>query len=343
MSAETQEWIDRNFLAGFTDESHGRGRPWWAHNGSTNLYPDAIPVDEVVRRLFAWEALELPATYEFNGQTMTVSGQKLIVASDNGDVLGLHSTKYPVFQYADWMLTNVAGMLDAGLHIGSAGLLKGRKIAWVSVEMRETMDVAGTEISFRPRLLTVTSHDGSLAFKMKGVNTITVCDNTMAMALAEVSPEYVQRHRGEGKFNAEAARSALNIIHQNTDAFADAIKGLTETTVTDRQWAAFLDAAIPVPNEEGAGKTRAENKREVISEMYRTDARCERWAGTAWGVLQTINTFENWNAQLNKKAGEKAPNRLEANMLKAITSGPTSFEERDGKALKTLQKVLATV
>ena len=57
MSAETTEWLNRNVLRGFTNS---RGTAWHysaAHQGDeSNHYPGAIPVEDLKRRLFNWEA-----------------------------------------------------------------------------------------------------------------------------------------------------------------------------------------------------------------------------------------------------------------------------------------------
>jgi hypothetical protein len=66
MSRESLEWLNRNTLIGFTDE---RSKAWHyraSEQGSEpNHYPGAIPVADVKRRLFSWQALELPISIEY--------------------------------------------------------------------------------------------------------------------------------------------------------------------------------------------------------------------------------------------------------------------------------------
>ncbi len=40
----------------------------------------------------------------------------------------------------------------------------------------------------------------------------------------------------------------------------------------------------------------AENRREVLQRLYRHDERVAPWAGTAWGVVQAVNTMTHHEA-----------------------------------------------
>ncbi len=55
MSHETASWLNTMTLIGFTER---RGHAWHyraeRQGGEPNHYPDAIPVEDVRRRLFGW-------------------------------------------------------------------------------------------------------------------------------------------------------------------------------------------------------------------------------------------------------------------------------------------------
>jgi phage/plasmid-like protein (TIGR03299 family) len=166
MSRETLEWLSNNTLIGFTEK---RGHAWHHRAGDQNWYPGAIPVEDVRKRLFAWHAQERPIYVGGEGDPFTaqlnayeIPGSKAIVRSDSGNVLGIFKDGYQPHQYDEWLLDNVATILDDSLQIGSAGLLKGGAVAWVSVEMPETLETV-QGIRFRPFLLAATSFDGSVA------------------------------------------------------------------------------------------------------------------------------------------------------------------------------------
>jgi hypothetical protein len=71
-----------------------------------------------------------------------VGDRQGICRSDTGTVMGIITDGYQPHQYAEWLLTTVANLLDDDLSISSAGLLKGGAVAWVAVSVPETITTA---------------------------------------------------------------------------------------------------------------------------------------------------------------------------------------------------------
>src|SRR5690606_21053449 len=133
------------------------GNAWHYRQGSNNHYPGAVPVEDVLSRLFNWHAEEKPLYVETalgdDDSIMTpIEGRKAIVRSDNGHVMGIFKEGYVPHQYDEWLIKNVATILDDDLAIGSAGLLKGGAVAWVSVEVPENITTP-EGVVFRPNLM----------------------------------------------------------------------------------------------------------------------------------------------------------------------------------------------
>ena len=94
-----------------------------------------------------------------------------------------------------------------------------------------------------------------------------------------------------------------------TEQFAAEIASLCATTVTPRQWQAFLDSHVPRMDPTGqppTGRslTLAQNKRDTLEHLYQSDARVAPWAGTAHGVIQAANTYATHEATVR---GETEP------------------------------------
>ncbi|MFD0888759.1 DUF932 domain-containing protein, partial [Streptosporangium algeriense] len=292
MSRETLQWLNDNTLIGFTDK---RGTAWHyratLQNAEPNHYPGAIPVEDVKRRLFGWQALSHPIYVEHpvTGGLAQVPDRQAILRSDTGHVMGIFSNGYQPHPYVEWLIDTIARLLDDDLSIGSAGLLRGGAVAWVSVEVPDNV-VTPEGVEFRPHLFGATSFDGSLATTLKRAVTNVVCDNTMAAGLAEHGQQVKIKHSKNSRLRLAQARDALNIVHQVADDFTQQVRLLCQTTVTDRQWAAFLNTHVPIPEEPGRARTLAETKRDALQQLWRHDSRVAPWAGTGWGVLQAVNT-----------------------------------------------------
>lgn len=353
MSQETLTWLNRNVLIGQTDK---RGHAWhWRaseQGDEPNHYPGFIPVADVQRRLFGFEPLSVPVAFlrpvgpvEPPGIVVTYRGQRYrlivseehqgVVPSDEDVLLGVHGADYRIHSYSEWLLKNVGTILDADLGISSAGLLRRRAQAWVEVSIPENIET-GEGVTFRPNLLVFSSLDGSFATTYKRTIGLVVCDNTLRLRMGEAGEEFRVRHTANSLGRITEARQALNIIYKAADEFSAQIHELCAETVTEHQWQQVLSALVPFPEEEGRKRTNAEIKREKLDGLYHFDERCAPWRGTAFGVVQTFNTFEQHECRIRQTQGSGG--RPERN-LAGVISG--RFEALDAQVLDTLRLVTA--
>lgn len=341
MSRETMQWLNEKTLIGYTDK---RGRAWHYRasdqGAEPNHYPDAIPVDDVLRRLFDFKLIEgevsATAITPDGVVTTTDPNRKAIMHSGTGDILGIFKQGYTPHQYEEWLIDTVAAILDDTLQIGSAGLLQRGAVAWVQVEVPDTITTP-EGVTFRPHLLAATSADGSLSTTFKRTVTNTVCDNTMAIALGEQGETLKVRHSRYSHLKLADARAALDIVHTIADDFAAQVAQLANVTVSDGDFARFLDSLVPLVDDKGAPKTgrsetMARNKRDKLVEMYENDNRVAPWRGTGWGVVQLVNTFEHHGANV------KGMSRADRNMLRAVKG---EVDKIDADAIDRLHAVLA--
>jgi phage/plasmid-like protein (TIGR03299 family) len=352
MSRETMQHLNTNTLIGNTAQ---RGHAWHyradLQGEESNHYPGPIPIEDVRRRLFDWQAdsrrlaMEIPSDLadmthlDDDGRPMRWEIQpdlQAIARSDNDHRLGVFTDSYQRHQYDTWLLDTVANLLDDGLSISSAGLLRDGAIAWVEISVPESIRTP-EGVVFRPNCLATTSFDGSIATTFKRTVTDVVCDNTRAIALTETGQQYKVKHSRYSRMRIADARQALAMIHVQADAFAEEVARLCRIEVTDRQWRAFLDAHVPLSDPagkrlEGRALTNAENKRITLNKLYTNDIRVQPWAGTAHGVLQAVNTYEHHENSTRGIA------RGERNMLRTVTG---DFDTLDRQTWQTLEDVLA--
>ncbi|MBS2531947.1 DUF932 domain-containing protein [Catenulispora sp. NF23] len=336
MSKETLEHLNTNTLIGFTEQ---RGHAWHYRaehqGGEPNHYPGAIPIEDVRRRLFHWEAeqwnvlLEHPTT----GKTVRATDRQAIVRSDTEALLGLFTDGYKPHPYNQWLLDNISLLLDDELRIGSAGLLKDGAVAWVQVEVPDSFHIDGTGVVFRPNLLAATSFNGSLSSTYKRGIINVVCDNTMAAGLAELGHQIKVKHSKNSLGNVIKARSALDLVVSAAADFEAEVRQLLATPVSPTEFSKFVDAWAPLPDKD-ADKgtiTKAENKREQITGLYKADERVAPWNGTGWGVVQAVNTWAHHSQSV------RGGTRADRNMLRAVNGEVDSL---DTGTIKLLTKVL---
>lgn len=337
MSRETIEHLNTQTLIGFTDK---RGNAWHyrasAQGDEPNHYAGAIPVEDVRRRLFDWHGVEgqITATALTSEGVITTTDpeRKAIMRSDTGAILGVFKSGYQVHQYDRWLIENVETLLDADLHVGSAGLLRGGAVAWVQIEVEDTITTP-EGVEFRPFLTAATSMDGSLSSTYQAGSQVVVCDNTLSAALGERDSSRVKiKHSRNSMGRIGDVRDALGIVHGIADDFAAQVKALCETTVTDAQWAAFVAKLTETKSESKRAQTLAQTKASALTRMYRHDERAAQWQGTAYGVLAAVNTY------VHHEQTVRGATRAERNAERVVMG---DVDKLDRTTLDTLQLVLS--
>lgn len=336
MSEETAEFLHKNVRVGFTDR---RGSAWW-FDSSLDLadvpshYAGAVPFGEV-EKLFGWEPVVLPHTYVFHGDLRT-SDRIDVVRGDNGDLLGQFTEGYQPHSYKEWLLRNVSTLLDSELSIGSAGLLKNGAQAWVQVEFPESLQCA-EGVTVRPWLMATTSLDGSIKTTYKPGYTDVVCDNTRAAFLREKGEAFGVKHtrNSTNGLKIMEARDALGIVYKMSDDISAEVEKLTHQKVTDDQWSAFVAEYFAPGTDSKSAKTQSERKKGEIQKLWTESPMVAPWQGSAWGVLQAVNTWT-----LHQQSMKKGQSRMARNYSMAITG---DIDKSDIEARQLLYKTLATV
>ena len=351
MSRETIEWLNTMTLIGNTDQ---RGSAWHyraaGQGAEPNHYPGPIPVADVERRLFAWQAVERRVAVEFPAteETMTHLGEhgqplrwavqpdRKAVAPDDAElVMGMFKDGYKIHQYRQWLLTNVASIVGEDLAVSSAGLLRNRAVAWVEVSVPETITTPAG-VAFRPNLLACTSFDGSLSTTYKRTVQLTVCDNTMGAALGERGQAVKVRHSRNSLTRIADVREALAMVHETAESFTADVERLTASKVSGLEFRQVLEVMVPIADD-ATKRTRsnAVSKRQALAQLWEFDPRVAPWKNTAFGVLQAFNTWHHH--EQNGLSGDTHDARRQAradrNALRAIT-GET--EKDDAEVLAVL-------
>jgi phage/plasmid-like protein (TIGR03299 family) len=335
MSRETLTHLNTQTLIGYTSK---RGQAWHYradYQGSEpNHYEHAVPVADVRRRLFHWSPVEADiqaVTIDETGvQTYTDATRKAIVRPDTGAILGVFRTGYKVHDYHQWLITNVEGLLDADLHIGSAGLLRGGAVAWVQVEMADTLTAAGVE--FRPFLTATTSLDGSIATTYQTGAQVVVCDNTLSAALNAADTRVKVRHSRNSLDKLAEVRDALGIVHQVADDFTAQVERLANQPVTEAQWTRFLTAYCGTDDTKASNRALTTRREQVnqLDRLWNQDQRVAPWRGTAYGVLVAANTYAHHLAPV------RGATRAERNAERLVTG---KVHDLDSHTLQVLAGV----
>jgi len=329
MSQETYEWLRTNIRAGFAKDR----KPWWASGDEPYLYDGPVPMSEVEQLLCSWSAYNEPL---FTADMERVETHKLVRASDNRDILGVVGADVPIHSYSDWLVGTVKECVGDEAQVSSAGLLRRRSQAWVQIERPEVSTAAGGVV-FAPYVLLSTSLDSSIATQLNQATTHTICDNTMALGRTQgVAFKKTKNSKAKlGDYRSVTTR----LIEGETD-FKAMVDELLSKKVSPSKFDQFISALVPIDEDEREQtKTIRRRKRQEITELYRNDTRVEAWSGTAWGVVQAVNTWEQHMSRLVNRTGLEMDDRNLRTMLhyRDKIKGTVS----DTQTVKLLDSVLA--
>jgi len=379
------EWLNNNVLMGFTEDREkwagqpyatmnvdGNMTPWFATPQYSNGYPGGVPI-EAVEKLFEVHVLEGPifsyipcddldevmesGGYVDNENTgfkkVLDPSRKAIIHPVTGQFFNVRKSGYGVHQFDEWLINNVAVLLDADLEIGSAMLLKEGGVAAVSVELPDTIETkAGFPI--RPRLLAYTSHDSTYQTTYMRSLESPLCDNSLSVEIrrdGNDTQKWTAKHTTASTLRVAEARDALTILYQQAEDMTAFVEELAEWEVTNQEFKTLMNQLDPVPEVKlGTGDkqgqiinqraiTLASNRRSEITTLYLKDDRVSPWKGTALGVLQAWNTWDQHERGVNSAGevkGKMDGGTIERQMVSTLGGDVAKF---DATVLNTLAEI----
>jgi phage/plasmid-like protein (TIGR03299 family) len=245
----------------------------------------------------------------FIRQTSTVQGLKAVYRGDTGDILGVTSDKYEIFQNKE-MVALLDEMAGAGqiVYETAGGLGKGEKV-WVLANIPD-LDFNVKDDAIRQYMLVTTAHDGSAALQIFPTAIRVVCQNTMRMA----TQARKDREVASGKNNITAGYSVKHtakmrdMVAQVVDAYKATIDAnrfsrelyaaLAETPSTKEmkdEFFGFIVDGGKVEANTAKAQTRRDGKRKELDNMLLLPTNnTEAAKGTAWGLLQAGIEFVDY-------------------------------------------------
>lgn len=341
MSKETMEWLNENILVG---QINKHGRAWWkrdednADTDRPNHFEGFVPIELVRRSLFGWEAVYEDAhrtrLLPEGVTTELVPEFRFVSHGVTGKVFGVVSQAHGIHQYEQVLVDNLGLILDVSereLGISSAGLLDGGGTAWVQVEPPEGVTIGGDTL--HPFLCAYTSHNGKYATQYRTGSTRIVCDNTLSMFDRGRGDVYKLRHTKNSMLRVAEAREVLKLAFTSFDQLALDVDRLQNTPVSPAAFDRIMAVILPAPTDATPRMTTTWQKRtDEVREMFKADPRVLPWTGTAWGVIQTFNTWETWKRPIRKGL------RFERNMHTFLSG---DVRKNDGNVMATTMRVLA--
>jgi phage/plasmid-related protein TIGR03299 len=220
--------------------------------------------------------------------------QKVLYRSDTKAPLAIVSKRYQVVQPAE-ILEFYRDLTDiGGFEMETAGVLREGRKFWALARTGQSVSLKGRD-QVNGYLLLATACDGTLATTAQFTSVRVVCNNTLAIALANGTDAVKVPHRSQ--FDAQAVKRQLGIAISSWDDFMMQMKLLSERKVDARTTEAFLRRVLTYPaTNPTANSMKVVNQRAIkrVQELFAGHGRGSDLvssAGTAWGLLNSVTEF----------------------------------------------------
>lgn len=259
----------------------------------------------------AFNILETPVRYMSEsagtlGSIMSFPDQKVLYRSDTKAALSVVSNRYQVVQpreilefYRD--LTEISGF-----ELETAGVLKfGRKI-WALAKTGQSATLKGND-TINGYLLLATACDGTLATTAQFTSIRVVCNNTLAVALANGNGAVKVPH--STSFDPQAVKKQLGISVSAWDAFLYRMKTLSERKVKSHEAMNYFLRVFtdPTTTTTGLSNERAMKKVQGLYDGQGKGSEFTSSKGTAFGLLNAVTEYVD-----HERRARSPDHRLEA-------------------------------
>lgn len=280
-----------------------------AHLVESMAYINATPWHGLGNRLSAKQPIEVWAqqsgiSFEINetpvrfmtesagslGAIMSFPEQKVLFRSDTNMPLSVVSQRYKVVQpreilefYRD--LTEISGF-----ELETAGILKGGRKIWALAKTNQSATLKGTD-TINGYLLLATACDGTLATTAQFTSIRVVCNNTLAVALANGNGAVKVPH--STSFDPQAVKKQLGISVSAWDAFMYRMKTLSERRVKSHEAMNYFLRVFtdPATTATGLSNERAMKKVQALYDGQGKGSELASSKGTAFGLLNSVTEY----------------------------------------------------
>jgi len=258
--------------------------------------PNAVTWAEAIQLAdLNWEVVKKQLYFRNALGTVTeAQGHMATTRSDDGAFLGIVGDSYQLIQNREafTFCDDLLAQANGAKYESAGGLGNGEQI-WVMARIPDADYIIDGGDEHKAYLLVATSHDGSMSYTAKLVDTRVVCQNTLTVALGERGSAFRVKHTASAKSRMDRALEQLSEVKSTAILLKNKMLMLAETKLTRESTKAILDRLFPMPADEKANTTRRENTvREVLSLYAHNDANAfPSVKGTAYNLLNAITEY----------------------------------------------------
>ena len=262
--------------------------PW---HGLGNRLTEKQPIDVWAKQAgMDWNIKQSPVYFHSQRHTSVLyPDHQVLFRSDTEQALSVVSSRYQVVQPRE-ILEFYRDLTEAGgFEMETAGVLKGGRKVWALAKTNQSAVLKRNDV-VNGYLLLATACDGTLATTAQFTSVRVVCNNTLAVALANGSGAVKVPH--STTFNAQAVKKQLDISVSSWDHFIYRLKTLSERKVNNAEAQNFVQRLFKeIASSPSTVNESAMKKVMALYDGGGRGAELTSSKGTAFGLLNAVTEF----------------------------------------------------
>lgn len=262
------------------------------------------PADASVRDYFELGGLDYRIVKRpiMDADSFSVLSDRYLLKRDLGDSFGMIG-KQPMVVSDRYELIQNDEILGLTEHLGlepvTAGTMFNSSMAWMLLDMDESVMFKGTDEATH-RFLLVAAHHGRGNFVIALVNVRVVCQNTYELAIQGGDLRWKIKHTSSAQDRLSEARYALEQAYRGADELDREIMKLMDTPFPEHRFDALLNDIVPVVQAKYDYDGKQTNVKADNASMTNRSQLRQIWRGdtgtisdrTAFHAIQAVNEWE---------------------------------------------------
>ncbi|MDH6283951.1 DUF932 domain-containing protein [Prescottella agglutinans] len=229
-----------------------------------------------------------------DGVTMTgMPGMRFFLRSDTKEALHLGGARYTPVTNAD-AFASAEAAVAMGARFATGGAIRGGRQTYLELDLPDAnVEVGGKDlVTFQ--LLLRTAHDGSGRVTGEARARRLVCTNGMTANIG-FPTHFAIGHTRSAHDRLAAASTMVQGAVRYAKEFAAIADHMLDTPMTRTEFAAFIDALYPQPDEENAREYgRWESRRHELIDLFRFADTNDLGRGSRWGAYSALTEHLDW-------------------------------------------------
>lgn len=189
--------------------------------------------------------------------------------------------------------------------VATCAVVREGRSAFMCFKLPQEVLVAGGDAS--ALWMTIyTSYDSTAPTTLVVGPVRTVCQNTWNYNLKNAVAKYTVKRTSNAKLNVQQARDALKIAYKYAEEIGEIADALAAKPMSTGQFQTLM-AKLWGPADD-AGKTAVtkwEKKLDKLTELFAVSPTQEAIRNTAWGGVQAVTEFLDWESKVDEKVAAR--------------------------------------